>query len=316
MDDKVKIGISSCLLGNGVRYDGANKLDHNLRITLGRFVEWVPVCPEVEAGLPVPREAMHLVGDPAAPRLVTKFTGVDHGNRVAGWAKKKFFHLEKAGICGFVFKARSPSCGLEDVKIHCQSGRAHGKGAGIFAKAFMDHFPSLPVEDEEGMRNAVIRENFVERIFVYQRWREFKTQDGTTEGLVRFHASHKLLMMSHSIRHLRELGAIIVYGKKLKRSILFARYEQALIAGMRLPGTVKKHTKVLQHLAGCFKKQLNRGDKKELQESILRYHGGLVPLIVPVTLIRHYAGKYNLPYLKYQCYLNPHPLELMLKNHV
>jgi len=316
LDDKIKIGISSCLLGNDVRYDGTNKFDYNLRDTLGQFVEWVPVCPEVESGLPVPRGAMHLVGDPAAPRLVTIFTGVDQGDRMSGWAKKKLLYLEKAGISGFVFKARSPSCGLENVKIHSRSGKAHGKGAGIFAKAFMDRFPSLPAEEEEGMRNGVIRENFVERTFVYHRWREFKTQDGTNAGLIRFHASHKLLMMSHSIRHLRELGAIVQNAKKLKRSVLFGRYEQTLMAGMRLPGTVKKHMNVLQQLSGYFKKQLTHEDKKELQEVILRYHGGLVPLIVPVTLIRHYAGKYDLPDLKQQCYLNSHPLELMLRNHV
>ena len=316
MDNKIKIGISSCLIGNDVRYDGDNKLDRYLRDMLGQFVEWVPVCPEVESGLSVPREAMYLVGDPVAPRLVTKFTGIEQGNRILGWAKKKLLYLEKVDICGFVFKARSPSCGLNDVKIHSRSGKACGKGAGIFAKAVIGRFPALPVENEEGMRNAVSKENFVERIFVYQRWREFKTQDGTNAGLIRFHASHKLLMMSHSIRHLRELGAIVVNGKKLKRSVLFGRYEQVLSAGMRFHGTVKKHTDVLQHLAGFFKKRLTDEDKKELQEVILLYHGGLVPLVVPVALIRHYAEKYDLSSLKQQCYLSPHPIELMLKYHV
>ncbi len=315
MADKIKIGISSCLLGNYVRYDGGNKLDYNLRDTLGKFVEWVPVCPEVESGLPVPREAMHLVGDTVAPRLVTKITGIDHGDRISGWAKRKLRYLDKDGICGFVFKARSPSCGLDSVKIHSRAGTAHCKGAGIFVKAFMDRFPSLPVGDEEGMRNAFIRENFIERIFVCQRWREFEMHDGTTAGLARFHASHKLLMMSHSIRHLRELGAMITNGTRLRRSVLFERYEQVLVAGMRLPGTVKKHMHVLQHLAGDFKKQLSSVDIEELQDAILCYRNGLVPLIVPITLIRHYAREYDIPYLQQQCYLNPHPLELMLRNH-
>ncbi len=316
MADKIKLGISSCLLGNDVRYDGGNKLDPNLRDTFGQFVEWIPVCPEVESGLPVPREAMRLVGDPDTPRLVTRFSGVDHGDRVIRWAKKKLLHLEKTGICGFVFKSRSPSCGLEDAKIQYGSGAVHCKGAGIFAKMFMNRFPFLPAEDEEGMRNAVYRENFVERIFVYHQWREFKSQDDTIAGLGRFHAAHKLLMMSHSIRHLRELGTIVANGKKLKRSILFERYEQTLVAGMWFPATIKKHTNVLQHLAGYFKKQLSHEDKRELQDVIFRYHKGLVPLIVPITLIKHYAGEYDLPYLQQQCYLNPHPLELMLRNHV
>ncbi len=316
MADKIKVGISSCLLGNDVRYDGGNKLDHILLNTFGQFVEWEPVCPEVESGLSVPREAMHLVRGPITPRLVTIFTGTDQGERLEEWAKKKLLSLEKSGICGFVFKARSPSCGLDDVTIYSRSMTAHGKGAGIFAKAFMNRFPSIPTEDEEGMRSPVIRENFIERIFVYRRWHEFETQDGTIAGLVRFHASHKLVMMSHSIRHLRELGAVVANADKQKRSELFERYKRVLVAGMQFPGTIKKHTNVLQHLAGYFKKQLPREDKKELQEVILRYQSGLVPLIVPVTLIRHYAGKYDLPYLKQQCYLNHHPLELMLRNHV
>ena len=314
-ESKIRLGISSCLLGNTVRYDGGHKLDHYLRDTLGQFVEWVPVCPETECGLPIPREAMHLVGDPDAPRLVTRFTGIDHTDRMSRWTKKKLRYLEEQNLCGFVFKARSPSSGMQGVKVYSASGTSFRKGSGIFAKAFMARLPFVPVEDNGRLQDPGIRENFIERIFVYQRWRELGDDSGTIGDLVSFHAGHKLLLMSHSIKHLRELGTLVSKAKKYKRSELFERYFQVLMDGLKLQTTRKKHTNVLQHMAGYFKKQLSSEEKQELQDVITQYHQGLVPLIVPVTLIKHYVRKYSEPYLQGQHYLNPHPLELMLRNH-
>jgi uncharacterized protein YbbK (DUF523 family) len=169
MTGKIKIGVSSCLLGNVVRYDGGHKLDLYLRDILGQIVEWVPVCPEVEAGLTVPREPMQLSGDPAAPRLVTIQTGIDHTERVARWAHARLVQLEKADLCGFVFKARSPSCGVHDTKITASSGGMAGLGPGLFAAAFMLRFSSLPVEDEERLRLTSIREDFIESIFACRK---------------------------------------------------------------------------------------------------------------------------------------------------
>jgi uncharacterized protein YbgA (DUF1722 family)/uncharacterized protein YbbK (DUF523 family) len=314
--NKITLGISSCLLGNPVRYDGGHKLDHFLTDTLGRYVEWVPVCPEVESGLPVPREAMHLVGDPEAPRLVTVRSGVDHTARMRKWAKKKVAELETEDLCGFVFKSRSPSSGMRGVKIYTEAGIPNATGSGLFAKAFMDTFPLLPVEDEGRMHDPGLRENFIERAFVYRRWQEYIKEGGSLRSLVAFHTDHKYLIMAHSQKHYAALGKMVAGAKKVHKGELHANYIGTLMEGLQLLATPKKNTNVLQHMAGYFKDSLSSDEKKELLEVITNYYDGLVPLIVPITLLRHYVRKYKEDYLARQYYLNPHPLELMLRNHV
>jgi len=314
--NKILLGISSCLLGNNVRYDGGHKLDHFLVDTLGQYVDWVPVCPEVESGLPVPREAMHLIGDPEDPRLVTIRTGVDHTARMKRWAKKRTTELEKEGLCGFVFKSRSPSSGMRGVKIYTDAGMPNTTGSGIFAHAFMKEFPLLPVEDEGRMHDPGLRENFIERVFVYRRWQEYIRKDGSLGGLVAFHTDHKYLVMAHSQKHYTALGKMVASGKSARRDRLHADYLKTLMEGLQLLATPKKNTNVLQHMAGYFKDEISAEEKKELLEVIVSYHDGLVPLIVPITLLKHYVRKYKDAYLSRQVYLNPHPLELMLRNHV
>ena len=314
--NKITLGISSCLLGNNVRYDGGHKLDHFLVDTLGQYVDWVPVCPEVECGLPVPREAMHLVGDAEDPRLITIRTKVDHTTRMKRWAKKRTAELEEAELCGFVFKSRSPSSGMRGVKIYTEAGMPNSTGSGIFAHAFMKHFPLLPVEDEGRMHDPGLRENFIERVFVYRRWREYIKEDVSLGGLVAFHTAHKYLIMAHSGKHYTALGKMVAAGKKAQRGKLQADYLEALMEGLQFLATPKKNTNVLQHMAGYFKKQLSAEEKKELLDVITNYHDGFVPLIVPITLLKHYVRKYKEEYLARQFYLNPHPLELMLRNHV
>jgi len=314
--NKITLGISSCLLGNNVRYDGGHKLDHFLVDTLGQYVDWVPVCPEVECGLPIPREAMHLVGDPEDPRLVTTRTGVDHTARMKRWAKKRTTELEKEELCGFVFKSRSPSSGMRGVKIYTDAGMPNTTGSGLFAHAFMKRFPLLPVEDEGRMHDPGLRENFIERVFVYRWWREHIRNDGSLGGLVAFHTDHKYLVMAHSQKHYMALGKMVAAGKSARRDRLHADYLETLMEGLQLLATPKKNTNVLQHMAGYFKDKISAEEKKELLEVIVSYHDGLVPLIVPITLLKHYVRKYKEAYLSRQVYLNPHPLELMLRNHV
>jgi uncharacterized protein YbgA (DUF1722 family)/uncharacterized protein YbbK (DUF523 family) len=314
--NRITLGISSCLLGNKVRYDGGHKLDHFLADTLGQYVDWVPVCPEAACGLPIPREAMHLVGDPEDPRLVTIRTNIDHTRRMKHWAKQRIDELEKDGLCGFVFKSRSPSSGLRGVKIYNDAGVPHATGSGIFARAFTQRFPLLPVEDEGRMHDPGLRENFIERVFVYKRWREYIKEDGSLGGLVAFHTDHKYLIMAHSQKHYSALGKMVAGSKKMRLKELFESYQQTLMEGLQLLATPKKNANVLQHMVGYFKEQLSSDEKKELLEVIKNYHDELVPLIVPVTLLKHYVRKYKESYLSRQVYLNPHPLELMLRNHV
>jgi len=313
---KITLGISSCLLGNQVRYDGGHKLDKFLTETLGGYVDWAPVCPEAACGLGIPREIMALEGDPGSPRLKTVWTGIDHTLRLQRWTRKEMKVLADADISGFVFKARSPSCGLLDAKVFDAKCRIRSRGPGLFARAVREAFPLLPVEDEGRMHDPGLRENFIERVFVYRRWQEYIKEDGSLGGLVAFHSGHKYLIMAHSQKHYSALGKMVAGSKKMRRNELHAYYISMLMEGLQLPATPKKNTNVLQHMAGYFKEQLSTDEKKELLEVIANYHDGLVPLIVPITLLRHYVRKYQEDYLARQFYVNPHPLELMLRNHV
>jgi uncharacterized protein YbgA (DUF1722 family)/uncharacterized protein YbbK (DUF523 family) len=314
--EKIKLGVSACLLGEPVRYDGGHKLDRFVKDVLGRFVEYVPVCPEVECGLPVPREAMHLEGDPHSPLLVTTRTGLDHTDRMLKWAARRIEELEREDLCGFVFKTNSPSSGMERVKVYRDGRLAAKTGTGLFARAFMDRFPLLPVEDEGRLNDPAIRENFIERIFVFKRWRELASAGNGIKDLVDFHTRHKLLILAHSPKHYSAMGKLVASGKTMPEEELFGRYRSLLMEAIKLKATAAKNTNVLQHLAGYFKKQLTPDEKQELAELISGYHAGHFPLIVPVTLINHYVRKYDQPYLKLQYYLNPHPAELRLRNHV
>jgi uncharacterized protein YbgA (DUF1722 family)/uncharacterized protein YbbK (DUF523 family) len=314
--DRICLGVSACLLGQKVRYDGGHKLDHFLCDTLGQYVEFVPVCPEVECGLPVPREAMRLVGDPGAPRLVTSRSGVDLTDRMLAWAEKRVRELAGEGLCGFVFKSGSPSSGMERVKVYSEHGMASKNGVGLFAKAFMARFPLLPVEEEGRLNDPRLRENFIERIFTLKRWREALAGGRTRGALVSFHTRHKLLLLSHSTEFYRLLGRQVAHAKEHETDALFAEYQGLLLEALRLKTTPKKNANVLQHCMGYFKEVLSADEKRELLEVIDRYRAELIPLIVPVTLVNHYVRKYDEPYLREQTYLNPHPVELRLRNHV
>jgi uncharacterized protein YbgA (DUF1722 family)/uncharacterized protein YbbK (DUF523 family) len=314
--NKITLGISSCLLGNKVRYDGGHKLDPFLAFTLGQQVEWVPVCPEAACGLGIPREVMALEGDPASPRIRTVWTGIDHTSRLQMWIKGELKVLADIDISGYVFKARSPSCGVRDTKVFDAKCRIRSRGPGQFARAVMDAFPFLPVEDEQRMHDIALRENFVERVFVYKRWREYIKEDGSPGGLVAFHTEHKYLIMAHSQKHYAALGTMVADLKKMRKDKLRENYISLLMEGLQFLATPKKNVNVLQHMAGYFKDKLSADEKKELLEVIANYHDGMVPLIVPVTLLRHYVRKYEEGYLSQQVYLNPHPLELMLRNHM
>jgi uncharacterized protein YbgA (DUF1722 family)/uncharacterized protein YbbK (DUF523 family) len=313
--EKIRLGISTCLLGENVRYDGEHKRDRFITDTLGRFVEFVPVCPEVECGLPVPRESMHLAGDPESPRLVTTRTKIDHTERMVNWARKRVRELAKENLCGFIFKSNSPSSGMERVKVYKEHGMAQKTGIGLFARAFMDHFPLIPVEEDGRLHDIRLRENFIERIFVLKRWRELLNQHQSRGKLVGFHTEHKLLIMSHSQKHSSILGKLVAEAKNIPAEHLYSKYQLIITEALRLKTTIKKNINVLQHMMGYFKKQLSADEKRELLETIDQYRNEYVPLIVPITLIKHYVRKYDQPYLKQQLYLNPHPMELKLRNH-
>ncbi len=316
MEEKIKIGVSTCLMGENVRFDGGHQRDRYITDTLSRYLTFVPVCPEVECGLPVPREAMRLVGDIDAPRLVTIRSKEDHTDRMLSWARKRLRALEPEDLCGFIFKGGSPSSGMERVKVYDANGVPAKKGRGLFARAFMEHFPRIPVEEDGRLHDPKIRENFIERIFALKRWRDTLKKGRTVGNLVDFHTRNKLLCLSHSDKHYRAMGKLVAEGKQMSPDRLYDAYEALFMEALALRSTVRKNTNVLQHMMGYFKKDLTADEKQELLEVIDEYRRELVPLIVPVTLINHYVRKYEKTYLAHQTHLNPHPLDLKLRNHV
>jgi uncharacterized protein YbgA (DUF1722 family)/uncharacterized protein YbbK (DUF523 family) len=312
--EKIRVGISACLLGENVRYDGGHQLDRFLRDSLGAFFEYVSVCPEVEAGFGVPREPIRLVGAIEDPHILTVNTARDLTGQMQDWAAQRVETLASENLCGFIFKSRSPSSGMERVKVYPVEGGGMPikKGVGLFARAFMDRFPFLPVEEEGRLHDENLRENFIERVFVMKRWREL---DGTRAALVDFHSRHKYVIMAHSPVAYRQLGQLVadLRGDKLERAM--QEYVPILMTALKLIATPKKTTNVLMHVMGYFKRQLTAAEKQELVEIIREYCEEQIPLIVPVTMLNHYVRKYEQPYLAEQYFLNPHPLELKLRNH-
>jgi uncharacterized protein YbgA (DUF1722 family)/uncharacterized protein YbbK (DUF523 family) len=313
--DKIRIGVSKCLLGEPVRFDGQHKHDHFITDTLGRYWDYVGVCPEVECGLGIPRESMRLVGDPADPRLVTTRTGLDLTARMQDWVARRVVELETEDLTGYIFKSRSPSSGMENVKVYNGKGGLSGKAPGLFAKAFMAHFPTLPCEDEGRLNDPDLRENFIERVFTLWRFRQALRASPTLATLMTFHAQNKLLIHSHHETLMREMGRDLAGLKAKAARAYIPQYEAKLMRALKTLATVRKHTNILQHMLGYLRDGVDEADRKELAGIIEDYHRELVPLIVPVTMMRHYVVKHGIAYLQDQYYLNPHPIELKLRNH-
>jgi uncharacterized protein YbgA (DUF1722 family)/uncharacterized protein YbbK (DUF523 family) len=311
----LKIGISACLLGEKVRWNGGHALNRFVAHTLGQFVSFVPVCPETECGLGIPRETLRLVGTVESPRLVTSKTGIDHTERMQTWAKGRLDRLAQEDLCGFIFKKDSPSSGLLRVKVYNDKGQPVKRGVGMFARAFTERFPRIPVEEEGRLNDPKLRENFIEQIFALKDWRNTLAGRKTMGRLVAFHTRQKMLILSHSQKHYREMGKLVAVGKRMRPTALYDQYEAHLMDALRLKTTVKKNTNVLLHILGHFKRQLSSDEKQEMLELIDQYRAEQIPIIVPITLVNHYVRKYDKPYLAQQTYLNPHPLELKLRNH-
>lgn len=314
MDDKIKVGISSCLLGERVRYDGNHKLDRFLTDTLGRYFTYVPVCPEVECGLPVPRDSMRLIGEADNPRLVTRKTGQDMTARMKSWAAKRIEQLKGEGLCAFIFKSDSPSSGLTRVKLYTSKGDTAGHTMGIWARAFSEAFPRLPMEEEGRLHDPDIRENFVERVFALRRFRDEVARAPRAAALVQFQTRNKLLIMAHAPAAEAQLGRLTAQAAK-NPTAASATYEAWLLDALSEQATVPRHVNVLQHMQGFFKETLSEDERKELAGVIDEYAKELVPLIVPITLFQHFIRKYSVAYLAGQTYLSPHPMELKLRNH-
>lgn len=312
----VRVGISACLIGEQVRWDGGHRRESFLADVLGRYVEWVPVCPEVEVGMGVPREPVRLVESSGSLRMVGVGSGIDWTQPMRRWAERRVRELAKMELCGFVLKKDSPSCGMERVRIYGAGGELRGQGRGLFAEALLRHQALLPVEEEGRLNDAAIRENFIERVFAFRRLRSLFSGRWTVGRLVDFQARHKLQIMAHSPEACRRLGRIVAEAKHLPRKEVRERYETEFMSALKVRATTRRHANVLQHCLGYFRGILTPPARAELAGVVEDYRKGLVPLIVPITMIRHYARLLGIEYLRDQVYLEPHPKELMLRNRV
>lgn len=310
----IRIGVSSCLLGANVRFDGGNKRCEILADRLGKFVEFVPVCPEVEIGLGVPRETLRLVRDHGrtASRLIGNTTGTDYSGRMNRYAGRRLLALEGEELSGYVLKKNSPSCGVERVLVYGATGTATANGTGLFAAALMRCYPNLPIEEEGRLSEPHLRENFIQRVVAYQRLRSFFSSRWSRTGLLQFHTAHKLMLMAHSPTAFREIGRIFSYAKQMARKDLRRYYEAAFMQALKKLATRSRHTRVLRHLLGCMSLFLDRDVRDALVAVIDEYRGGLTPLTVPIVQFRHYGRKFDIGGVQGQLYLEPHPMELML----
>ena len=314
-DLRIPVGISRCLLGEEVRYNGGHKLSRFCRDQLSKWFRYVDTCPEVEIGLPVPRKAMRLVATDRGTRVLQiDDDSKDFTDALAGLAEQKKDSLER--LCGFIFMQKSPSCGAFRMKVYHPKGHIDSTdGRGAFAEQIMLRYPNLPVEEAGRLMDAPLRENFITRVFVYQEWRELLRCEPRKKDIIEFHSRHKYLLLARSQRHYKLLGRLLARAGNLSMATLVQRYETLLMDGMRRVAGRAGNTNALQHMQGYLKKVLNSEQKAELVQLIDSYRKGEVPMIVPLTLLRHYESLAP-DYYRRQKLLAPHPKELGLYNEV
>ena len=320
-DDLIRIGISSCLLGERVRYDGGHKQDHFLTDVIGRHVEWVAVCPEFEIGLGVPREPVQLERKSGEIRLVSietraDHTKTDHTKTMLRWSKRRLEELHRDNLSGYILKSRSPSCGIGRVPIRQENGAREGNGRGLFAKGLLERFENLPVEEETRLANPMQRENFIERVFAYRRLRQLFNGRWKNLDVAEFQARHELLLMAHSPRLSREIGRVVDQIANYPRKEFRQRYESLFMHAMKSAANRRRHAKVLRHIADSLAGQFDAAQTEELDRIIEGYRQGLEPLSTPLASIRILAQRFRIHYLEEQIYINPRPEEAVLRDRV
>ncbi len=318
MENKIKIGVSSCLIGEKVRWNGDHKQNRYVKETLCKYFEYVPVCPEVEVGMGIPRKTVALYGKPEKPKMISKKNKTDWTGRMNRYAKGRIKELAEEDLCGYIFKSKSPSCGLARIPVYDESDSSKARHrSGLFAAAFIKANPLVPTEDEGRLTDPRFRENFIVRVFSFARLKsDLLNKKARSGDIVKFHTRHKFLLLAHSRKHYQELGKIVAEVKGNPWNRVLSSYICCFMEALTLKTTSKKNTDVLLHMMGFLKKLLTKEEKQDILSAIEDYRNELIPLIVPVTLVRHQVKKHNIEYLLDQVYLNPHPKELMLRNHV
>lgn len=312
----IRVGVSSCLLGQEVRYDSGHKKDRYLTDILDDYVEWVSICPEVESGMSTPRPAMRLVEDGHNVRMAEIKSNIDHTTQMTKFSQLRVRKLRDQNLCGYILKKNSPSCGMTRVKIWKDKGMPRRDGRGLYASALIDAYPNLPVEEEGRLHDAALRENFIERVFAYRRLQDLFQPRWTVGQVMKFHTAHKLQLMAHSPVAYRTLGQLVAVTKEVPRATFRSDYEDGFMTALAQRASRGRNTNALQHAAGYVKTKIDSASRNELADLIHDYRNGLVPLVVPLSLLRHHIRVHEIDYLAGQSYLQPHPKELMLRNHV
>ena len=316
-EEPIRLGVSTCLLGENVRFDGGHARARFVTDVLAKWVEFVPVCPEVEIGMGIPRPSIRLADRDGEQRLIAPATGEDFTDRMNEHAGRRIGELEDLGLDGYVLKKGSPSCGMERIKTYRMNGMPASRNqSGLFARQLIERWPALPLEEEGRLNDPVLRENFIERVFCRNRWRTLVAGGRKRRRLVEFHTAHKLLIRAHNETGYRRLGKIVGEAGKTSDKELFAAYELELQGALKTRATRKKHANVLYHALGYLKNLLGSTEKRELISAIEDYRQGFLPLVVPLTLLRYDTRRHGIDYLAGQLYFDPHPKELMLRNHV
>ncbi len=307
---KPRVGISACLLGRAVRYDRGHARDKFLVDDLGRWVEWVEVCPEVEVGMGIPRPTIRLVEKDDDTRLVAPDTGEDFTERMRGWSAGRVDALRGERLDGFVLKSNSPSCGLERIKVYSQKGMPLRRSEGMWTTALRERWPGLALEEEGRLNDTLLREHFLTRLFAGARLRRFLGEGPTRAGLVAFHTAHKFLLLVHDEPLFRELGRVVSRQEGLADEELWPRYGELFLRALARRPTPMRHVNVLQHMLGFLKDDVPARDKRQVLDSFESYRAGRVPLMVPLTLMRFLIDSHGVEYLQGQAYLEPFPVEL------
>ena len=310
---RLTLAISACLLGNEVRYNGGHKKSQLCSQTLARHFDFQPLCPEVGIGLGTPREPIRLVGDPQAPRAVGTVTRErDVSEALIGYAEAMAGRLD--AVSGLIVMQKSPSCGMERVKVYQADGHPAEHGSGLFTATIARLRPELPIEEDGRLNDPVLRENFIARVYAYGDWQQLCRDGLSRRGIIAFHSRHKYLLMAHNPRKYRELGRLLAGIGDHDPAEFGPRYFTAMMDALKKCATRGTHANVLQHLSGYLRRALPSEERRDIQQLIEQYRSGTVPLVVPLTMLKYHFRRHPDRYIALQAYLQPHPQELGLRN--
>jgi len=311
---KINVGVSACLLGEPVRYNGGHTRSKLCLDTLSGYFNFLPFCPEVAAGFGTPRPAMRLKGNPNNPRLsLSDNPASDLTDQLIAGFEAKIDGFAK--LDGYLLMKNSPSCGLERVKIYHDNGYVfEQRGRGIMTTAIREQFPLLPLEEEARLNDPAIYENFILRVFTHHNFRNEVAPSCRYHDLIKFHSSYKLVILAHNQKLYRALGKMLAGGKSHDYEAQKHQYLKILMQALGKPAKRTNHTNVLMHILGYLKHSVPGSARQNIVDIILRYHDGQLPLISPTTLLKHYIDQLGSDYIRSQRYLAPYPDNLGLRN--